>query len=43
MFFLEENLASVNFPARCNFVIGNVIMLVQSILQGCLCPNDHHG
>jgi hypothetical protein len=43
MFVLEGKLTSANFPSWCNFVVGNVTMLVQSILQGWFCPNDHHG
>jgi len=43
MFVLEGKLSSAKFPSRCNFVFGNVIMFVQSIPQGCLCPNDHDG
>jgi hypothetical protein len=39
---LEGKLVSASFPSQCN-VIGNAIMLVQPMLQGCLCANDHHG
>jgi hypothetical protein len=42
MFVLEGKITSASFPSQCNFVVGNVIMIVQSILQGCLCPNDHY-